>query len=369
MSAESLKKTALNAWHKAQGGQMVPFAGWELPVQYLGLAEEHLATRSAAGLFDISHMGQVRVEGPQALDFLQAITTNDVAQLAPGRMQYSTMPAPDGGLIDDIIVSRLARGFFVVVNASNTGADLAWMREQAGRFEASLEHLPRSMFALQGPLSQALLQPLTPLALDGLRYYALAPATLAGRPVLLSRSGYTGEDGFEICLEDADALPVWEALMAAGSGRGLVPVGLGARNTLRLEMGYALYGHEIGRSTNPIEAGLGWVVKFGKGPFVGREAMLSMSQLGPQRKLVGFELIDRGVARDGYPVLDSASGAKVGAVTSGSPSPSTGKSVGLAYVPAGLAAEGSSIHVEMRGKALAARVRKPPFIPSHVRKN
>lgn len=369
MSAESPQKTALNAWHKSHGGQMVPFAGWELPVQYRGLAEEHLATRSAAGLFDISHMGQVRVEGPQALDFLQAVTTNDVAKLAPGRMQYSTLPAPDGGLIDDIIVSRLERGFFVVVNASNTAADLAWMREQASRFEVSLERLPRSMFALQGPLSQAILQPLTPLALDSLRYYALAPAALAGRPALLSRSGYTGEDGFEICLEDADALPVWEALMAAGSGQGLAPVGLGARNTLRLEMGYALYGHEIDRSTNPIEAGLGWVVKFNKGSFVGREAMLSMSQLGPQRKLVGFELLDRGVARDGYPVLDPHSGAKLGAVTSGSPSPSTGKSVGLAYVPAGLAAEGSSIQVEMRGKPLAARVRKPPFAPSHVRKN
>jgi aminomethyltransferase len=369
VSAESLKKTALNAWHKAQGGQMVGFAGWELPVQYRGLAEEHLATRAAAGLFDISHMGQVRVDGPQALEFLQAITTNDVARLAPGRMQYSTLPAPDGGLIDDIIVSRLERGYFVVVNASNTPADLAWMREQAGRFEVSLKHLPRSMFALQGPKSQALLQPLTPLALDGLRYYALAPARVAGREALLSRSGYTGEDGFEICLEDEDALPVWEALMAAGIGQGLAPVGLGARNTLRLEMGYALYGHEIDRGTNPIEAGLGWVVKFDKGPFVGREAMQAMSQLGPQRRLVGFELVDRGVARDGYPVLDPASGAQVGRVTSGSPSPSTGKSVGLAYVPAALAAEGSLIHVEMRGKALAARVRKPPFTPSHVRKN
>jgi aminomethyltransferase len=369
MSLESAQHTALNAWHRQHGGQMVPFAGWELPVQYRGLAEEHLAVRTTAGLFDISHMGQLRVEGPQALDFLQAITTNDVGKLAAGRMQYSTLPATDGGLMDDIIVSRLPRGYFVVVNACNTAVDLAWMREQARHFEVSLQHLPRAMFALQGPRSQAILQPLTPLPLEGLRYYALAAAPVAGAPALISRSGYTGEDGFEICLENADALRVWEALMAAGLGAGLVPVGLGARNTLRLEMGYALYGHEIDRATNPIEAGLGWVVKFDKGPFVGRESMLAMSQLGPSRRLVGFELVDRGVARDGYPVLDPASGAKVGTVTSGSPSPSTGKSLGMAYVPIALAAEGSAIQVEMRGKALAARVRRPPFSPSHVRKN
>ena len=366
-----MKKTILNEWHRSQKAVMVDFGGWDMPVSYTTLSEEHRAVRTAAGLFDISHMGQVMVRGPRALEFLQKITTNDVAALGPGRMQYSLLPAEDGTLHDDIIVSKLAEdegAYFIVVNASNTDNDVAWMKKQAEPFEASVEYMPGcSMFALQGPKSDAILQPLTSENLESLRYYHLVRGEIAGAPVILSRSGYTGEDGFEICLRDEDAPAVWERICAEGKAHGMLPIGLGARNTLRLEMAYALYGHEISRETLPYEAGLGWVVKPAKGDFIGKDKMLAAKdQTG--RKLAGFEMIERGVARDGYGVLD-ATGLRIGHVTSASPSPSSGKNVGLAYVPTALSAPGSEIYIDIRGKGVKALVVKTPFVPSHVRKN
>jgi aminomethyltransferase len=365
-----MKKTILNDWHRSQKAVMVDFGGWEMPVSYTTLTEEHLAVRKAAGLFDISHMGQVMVRGARAQEFLQHITTNDVEALGPGRMQYSLLPAKDGTLLDDIIVSRLGEeeaAYFVVVNASNARKDVAWMKRQAQPFEAIVEHLGDSaMFALQGPLSDAILQPLTSEKLGKLRYYHLLRSELAGCPVILSRSGYTGEDGFEICLRNEDAPALWQRLLAEGQPHGMLPVGLGARNTLRLEMGYALYGHEISRDTTPYEAGLGWVVKADKGDFIGRTKIEAARATG--RRLAAFEMAERGVARDGYAVLD-ASGGKIGQVSSGSPSPSTGKNIGLAYVPESLATPGSEIFIDVRGKGLKALVVKAPFVPSQVRKN
>jgi aminomethyltransferase len=349
---------------------MVDFGGWDMPVSYGPIAAEHLATRQAAGLFDISHMGQILVEGPKAPEFLQAVTTNDVMALNDGRMQYSLLPNDQGGLWDDIIVTRLsAQRFYVVVNAGNTEPDLAWMQAQARSFGVDVKHLGgQAMLALQGPKAEQILQRLMDTPLAPLRYYHLREDKVAGVAASVSRSGYTGEDGFELSIPAGEAVKLWEALLAAGAAQGLKPVGLGARNTLRLEMAYALYGHEIDAESNAYEAGLGWVVKPSKGEFSGKAAILAKKD-APARKLVGFELIDRGVARDGYAVLD-AGGQRIGQVTSGAPSPSLdNKCIGLAYVPVALAAPGSELNIDVRGRALKAVVVKTPFVQPHVKKN
>jgi aminomethyltransferase len=365
-----MKKTILNDWHRSSGAVMVDFGGWDMPVSYTTLSQEHKTVREAAGLFDISHMGQVLVRGSKALEFLQRVTTNDVSALSPGRMQYSLLPDVDGGLHDDIIVGRLeeGEGYFVVVNASNTESDLAWLRLQAEGADVQIEHLAQaSMLALQGPLSDSILQALTSHKLENLRYYHLLRTEIAGAPAILSRSGYTGEDGFEICLRGEDGARVWEALLSQGASKGLKPIGLGARNTLRLEMAYPLYGHEISHETNPLEAGLAWVIKPAKGDFIGKAAIESFKQA---RKLVGFEMLERGIARDGYAVWAAGeAGAVIGKVTSASPSPSLGKNIGLAYVPLALAAPGSEIFIDVRGKGIRAKVVKTPFVQSKVRKN
>jgi len=338
-----------------------------MPVSYGPIGPEHLATRQAAGLFDIGHMGQILVDGPRSLEFLQALTTNDVSRLGDGRMQYSLLPNENGGLHDDIIVTRLAQGsYYVVVNASNTEADLAWMLSKAPSFGVRVALWPKqTLLALQGPLSQDILQPLVSSPLDSLAYYHLRRESVCGHQALVSRSGYTGEDGFEISIPESAAEEVWLKLLAGGDAK---PVGLGARNTLRLEMAYPLYGHEIDAEQNPYGAGLGWVIKPDKGDFVGKSPMLA-SKNTAGRRLAGFRLVDRGVARDGYAVVD-ASGANVGQVTSGAPSPSLDNAgIGLAYVPAALAAVGGRIHIDVRGRALAADIVKTPFVPSKVRKN
>ena len=362
-----MKATPLNAWHRARGASLVDFGGWDMPVSYGPIGPEHLATRQEAGLFDIGHMGQVLVEGPRALEYLQALTTNDVARLGDGRMQYSLLPNKIGGLHDDIIVTRLSpHRYYVVVNASNTDADLAWMRSQAPAFGVEVGlWKDRTLLALQGPQAQSILQPLVSAPLDSLAYYHLREDRVGGVEALVSRSGYTGEDGFEISLPEAAAEKIWLALLASGAAK---PIGLGARNTLRLEMAYPLYGQEIDAEHSPYEAGLGWVIKPAKGDFIGKAALLA-SKDAPLRRLAGFKMLDRGVARDGYAVLD-AFGAKIGQVTSGAPSPSLDNAcVGLAYVPPALAVPGSRIAVDVRGRALAAEIVKTPFVPSKVRKN
>jgi aminomethyltransferase len=360
-----MKSTPLNAWHRAHGASMVDFGGWDMPVAYGPIGPEHLATRRGAGLFDIGHMGQVLVEGDGAEAYLQGITTNDVAALGDGRMQYSLLPNDRGGLHDDIIVTRRCEGkYYVVVNASNTDADFAWMKSKAPHGVTVRLWEGQTLLALQGPKAQALLQPLVDSDLDSLKYYHLRSEELQEHLVLVSRSGYTGEDGFEISLPTAAASALWDTLVTAGA----VPVGLGARNTLRLEAAYPLYGHEIDSTTTPYEAGLGWVVKPSKGEFIGRGPML-LAKEAPARRLAGFKLVDRGVARDGYPVLDGE-GRPIGRVTSGGPSPSLdNECIGLAYLPPDLARPGASIHIDVRGRALKAEVVKTPFVSSNVRKN
>jgi aminomethyltransferase len=360
-----MRATPLNAWHRAHEATMVDFGGWDMPVSYGPIGPEHQATRKEAGLFDIGHMGQVLVEGPGALAYLQRLTTNDVAALYDGRMQYSLLPNEKGGLHDDIIVTRRGEErYYVVVNAGNSADDLAWMKSQAPAGLTVKLWEGQTLLALQGPLAQALLQPLVDCDLEALKYYHLRSDSVLEHAALISRSGYTGEDGFEISLAGSAALEVWEALASAGA----IPVGLGARNTLRLEAAYPLYGHEIDSTTSPYEAGLGWVVKPDKGDFVGRAGML-MSQLSPVRKLAGFKLIDKGVARDGYAVVDEL-GAPIGRVTSGAPAPSLDNAcIGLAYLPPSLAVPGAQIRIDVRGRMLKAEVVKTPFITPGVRKN
>jgi aminomethyltransferase len=346
---------------------MVDFGGWDMPVSYGPIGPEHLAARTAAGLFDIGHMGQVLVEGGRALDFLQAITTNDVSKLGDGRMQYSLLPNAEGGLHDDIIVTRLGENrYYVVVNASNTDADFAWMRSQAGTFGVEVRLWEgRTLLAVQGPRAQEILEPLAEPGLDKLAYYHLRRDRVAGVEALVSRSGYTGEDGFEISVPESAALEIWSALGKSGIAS---PVGLGARNTLRLEAAYPLYGHEISAQWNPYDANLGWVIKPEKGDFIGKKAILE-GKGASRRRLAGFRLMEKGVARDGYAVLDAA-GEKTGWVTSGAPSPSLGNAcIGLAYVPTTAAVVGGRIRVEVRGRALEAEIIPTPFVPSHVRKN
>jgi aminomethyltransferase len=362
-----MKQTPLKAWHVSHGASLVDFGGWDMPVSYGPIGPEHLATRNEAGLFDIGHMGQILVSGPRALDYLQALTTNDVSRLGDGRMQYSLLPNEGGGLYDDIIVTRLSpQLYYVVVNASNTVTDLAWMLSRSGAFGVSVELWKgRTLLALQGPQAQSLLQPLVSAPLDALAYYHLREDRVCGVEALVSRSGYTGEDGFEISLPEESVEKVWLTILASGRVR---PVGLGARNTLRLEAAYPLYGHEIDADHSPYEAGLGWVIKPDKGGFTGKAAMLA-AKAAPARRLAGFRLLDKGVARDGYAVVDAA-GQSIGQVTSGAPSPSLDNAcIGLAYVPPSLAVPGGRINIDVRGRSLAAEVVKTPFVPSKVRKN
>ena len=356
---ETLKTTALTDVHRAMGAKMVPFAGYEMPVQYAGLMQEHHAVRQAAGLFDVSHMGEFTVEGPDALAFLQYVTSNDVSKLIPGKVQYSCLPNTDGGIVDDLLVyCRGEARYLLVVNASNIDKDWAWLQQWVGSFDVKMENQSDawSLLALQGPQAAALLQPHTMVGLSSLAYYTFAEGDLMGFPgVILSATGYTGAGGFELYLPNNAAETVWKTLLDAGA----VPAGLGARDTLRLEMGYCLYGNDIDDTTNPLEAGLGWITKFTK-DFIQKTHLEEVKAQGPKRKLVGFVLQDRGVARHGYPILDEA-GNTIGEVTSGSPSPSLSISIGMGYVPTERSTPGSRIFVQVRNQALAAEVVTLPF--------
>lgn len=359
--SESLKKTPLYACHQEAGARLVDFAGWSMPVQYRGLMEEHTAVRGAAGLFDVSHMGEFHVRGPEAESFLQRMTPNDVAKLRVGRAHYSALLTEAGTYVDDLLVYRLSKEeFMVVVNAANIEKDFQWL-ESHRRGEVELENASDSyaLLALQGPRAVQILASLTETDLPSIRYYRFAHGEVAGRKALISRTGYTGEDGFELYLDPEAAPLIWDALLEAGRDHGLQPAGLGARDTLRLEAAMALYGHEIDDTTTPWEAGLDWTIKMAKGEFVGRSALEAAAAEGRRRRLVGFEVRGRGIARQGHGVV--AAGEEVGRVTSGTFSPTFKKALGLAYVPEDLADPGQALTLLVRGKELEANVVETPF--------
>jgi aminomethyltransferase len=360
--ATSLKRTPLYESHLALGARLVEFGGWEMPVQYSGILEEHRAVRSHAGLFDVSHMGEFKVEGPDALAFLQHLVPNDVARLAVHQALYTQLCLPDGGTIDDLIIYRLADlHYMLVVNAANIDKDFAWVEKQARNFDVHIfnQSDTTSLLALQGPDAQAILQPLTEVDLSGIRYYHCEPGVVDGVNCIISRTGYTGEDGFELYCAPVDVVKLWNDLLAAGKERGLLPAGLGARDTLRLEAGYCLYGHELDEQTNPLEAGLGWTVKLNKGEFIGRDALVKIKEEGPKRKLIGVEMIERGVCRGGYAVYENDQ--PIGALTSGSPSPTLNKNIGMGYVETAHAVVGKTVQIDIRGKRTAAQIVALPF--------
>jgi aminomethyltransferase len=356
-----MKKTPLNQVHHRSGARMVDFVGWEMPVQYESALREHLSVRNHAGLFDVSHMGEIELIGPDALAFTQRVTCNDAARLSNGQVQYSALLTPKGTLIDDILVYRFNQEhFFVCVNASNKDKDFEWLRSQKrGNLDVIDSSDSYAQLALQGPKAQELLQKLTAFPLATLQYYWFAWTEVSGVRTLISRTGYTGEDGFELYLPPENASDIWEQLMAAGQSLRVIPAGLAARNTLRLEVCYLLYGNDMDDHTTPWEAGLGWIVKLGKGDFLGKEALVKQKEKGIQRRLQGFEMVDRGIARDHFPVyLDEQ---PIGHVTSGSYSPSLEKSIGLTYLPVNRDPE-SQLHVEIRGKRLTAKPVDIPFL-------
>jgi len=356
-----LKRTALHAAHKAAGARMVEFGGWEMPVEYSGITREHLAVRSAAGLFDVSHMGEIEVRGPGALALLQYVTSNDASRLKNFQAQYSALMLPNGAAVDDCVVHRLEEdNYLLCVNAANIEKDFDWIVRH-NQFGAEVLNVSDqySQIALQGPQATGILSRVTDADLSSLPYYWFTHATCCGVSGILARTGYTGEDGFEFYFSPEHSERVWNTLLEAGQTEGLLPCGLGARNTLRLEAGYPLYGHELDAETTLLEANLGWICKLEKGDFLGREALLQEREAGLQKKLIGFEMTDRGIAREGYDVL--VEGRKVGRVTSGSPAPFLKKNIGLAYVPPACAEVGRELQVEIRGNAVSARQALLPF--------
>ncbi|HSF07670.1 MAG TPA: glycine cleavage system aminomethyltransferase GcvT [Methylomirabilota bacterium] len=365
-----LKRTPLFELHVKAGARMVPFGGWEMPVQYTSIIEEHRTVRNAVGLFDVSHMGEFEVEGPQALAAVQHLTTNDAAALETGQVQYSLLCYPDGGIVDDLTLYRLGpERYMMTVNASNIDKDWAWVTEQSARFGGARWRnvsAATALLAVQGPRAEALVGRLADQDVPTIGYYRFVSGTVAALGTLISRTGYTGEDGFELYVRATDAEALWQALLDAGRDAGVRPIGLGARDTLRLEMRYALYGNDIDETTNPLEAGLGWVVKPAKGEFVGREAIERIRGEGLRRRLMGLEMADRSIARHGYPVLKDD--RRVGIVTSGSYGPTVDRSIALAYVETSAATPGTELGVEIRGQVRPARVVKTPFYPPHVKK-
>lgn len=357
-----MKKTALFDVHVSLGAKMVPFAGYEMPVQYEGVTVEHHTVRNAVGMFDVSHMGEFFVSGPNALDLIQKVTSNDASLLVPGKAQYSCLPNLDGGIVDDLIVYMLAENeYMLVVNASNIEKDWHWMN-QHNNVGATLKNASDeySLLAIQGPKAVETLQKLTSVNLSEVKYYHFTVGDFGGFDgVILSNTGYTGSGGFEIYCLNNQVESLWNQILVAGSDFGIKPIGLAARDTLRLEMGFCLYGNDINDTTSPLEAGLGWITKFTKN-FTNAEALQKQKEAGVSRKLVGFEMIDRGIPRHDYEIVD-ADGAQIGVVTSGTQSPSTGKAIGLGYVPTSLATPGSEIFIQVRGKNLKAQVVKLPF--------
>ena len=356
-----LRKTALNSVHRRLGAKMVNFGGWDMPVEYSGILSEHEAVRTRAGIFDVSHMGEIEVRGEHALDLVQCVTCNNAAKLVDGQIQYTGLMTPAGTFVDDFLVHRISdRHYFLVVNAGNQEGDFAHIRTN-NHHGAQVENNGDrySLLAIQGPLAEHLLQRFTKVPLSTIRYYHFAFGDVDGVHCMIARTGYTGEDGFEIYFAPEYSEQIWNHLLDGGSSEGVLPCGLGARNTLRLEAGMCLYGHEIDETTTPWEAGLGWICKPDKGEFLGREILVDQKQRGIQRKLVGFEMHDKRIGRDGYPV--AIAGQELGRVTSGGPAPYLKKNIGMAYLPAGHSAIGTDIEIIVRGQPAAARIVEMPF--------
>jgi glycine cleavage system T protein (aminomethyltransferase) len=357
----ALRKTALNETHRKMGAHMVPFGGWDMPLEYSGIVAEHMAVRTAVGLFDVSHMGEIEINGQDALRLIQKVTCNDASRLAVNQAQYSGLMNDRGGLVDDLLVHKLADDHYLLcVNASRREADFAWITRH-NETSAAVRNTSDdyTQLALQGPRARQVLQPLTTVDLGSLKYYWFAHGKVCGTESLVARTGYTGEDGFEIYLPVSESERLWSALLDAGKQEGILPCGLGARNTLRLEAGMLLYGHDMNEDTTPFEANLGWITKLEKGPFLGSDILKRQSQEGVRKRLVGFEMIDRGIARDDAPVwVDER---EVGKVTSGSYVPFLKRAIGLAYVPSELVNPGQRIQVEIRGNKVAAQVVKSPI--------
>jgi aminomethyltransferase len=340
---------------------MAEFGGWDMPIEYSGIIQEHLAVRNAAGLFDISHMGELLVKGPESLALLQKVTCNDASKLQDGQAQYSGLLYPNGTFVDDILVHRISgHSYFICVNASNTDKDYEWICRQ-NRFGATVANTSEeyTQLAIQGPKAAGILQRCVNIDLGPMRYYWFRLGKCDGVDSIIARTGYTGEDGFEIYFSPEFSEQIWTKLLAVGAAEGLIPVGLGARNTLRLEAKMALYGHEISDQTTPWEADLGWIVKMEKGDFVGKDALGQQQQTGITKKLVGFEMEGKGIGRDGYAVV--INGEVVGSVTSGGPAPYLKKNLGLAYVPVGHTEVGTAIGIQVRRQLVSARVVKTPF--------
>lgn len=363
MNTEGLKTIALNDLHVSLGAKMVPFAGYLMPVQYSNLIQEHLQVRKSVGVFDVSHMGEFWLEGENALDLIQKVTSNDASKLVDGKVQYSCLPNDKGGIVDDLLVYRFSETkYLLVVNASNIDKDWNWISSQntfgVKMTNASEEY---SLLAVQGPDAATALQKLTATDLAAMEYYSFQLGSMAGvEDVIISATGYTGAGGFELYVKNADAQKLWNAVFEAGAEFGILPVGLGARDTLRLEKGFCLYGNDINDETSPIEAGLGWITKFTK-DFIMADHHKAIKENGVSKKLVGFEMIDRGIPRQHYNICD-ASGNVIGEVTSGTQSPSLGKAIGMGYVPTEFAKAGTEVFIEIRDKQLKAEVKKIPFL-------
>lgn len=357
-----IKRTPLNEAHRALGAKMVEFAGWDMPVQYEGTIPEHMAVRTAAGLFDVSHMGEIEVRGRDALALVQRVTCNDAAKLQDHQIHYSGLMTAQGTFVDDLLVHRFdEQYFFLCVNASNADKDFNYIKSHTDGLDVDVQNTSDNYFqiALQGPLSLEILQPLVDVDLAAIKYYWFTRGKVAGWPAIISRTGYTGEDGFEIYGPPAEAANIWNKVLEAGRPRGLVPAGLAARNTLRLEAKMMLYGNDIDDTTTVLEADLGWILKLAKGDFLGRDVLAKQKEEGVLRKIVGFEMLDRTPARDGYAVI--VDGREVGKVTSGSPSPLFKKNIGLAYLPVEKAKVGEEFAIQVRGREVAARVVETPF--------
>lgn len=361
-----MKKTVLNQVHRQAGARMVEFGGWEMPVQYSGVIAEHMAVRETAGLFDVSHMGEIEISGPQAFDFLQYATINDVAALVDGQIQYTALCYPTGGVVDDLTLYRFAADrYLLCVNASNSDKDFAWLQQLLAESDLSdLKLINRSpeyaQLALQGPLADRILAELTSTDLTAIKYYNFVEGEVAGVATIISRTGYTGEEGFELYCPVSGAVTLWQQLMAVGSPLGLLPTGLGARDTLRLEKAYALYGHEITADILPLEARLAWITKLKKGPFVGSQALLAAKNAGLKRKLVGLKLTESGVPRENYPVLSG--GREVGYVTSGTMSPCLRQGIALALIEADIADGEQPLQVAIRKRQVGAERVSLPFV-------